>query len=435
MAGFDQQGALMGKPTNRIVIAAALSLAVLTSCSVGGESKGGGAPGDVTLSLLTFETPNLTAAYWDDIIAKTSAKVPGVKIEKLVAPSAEQRNQYARQLDSTGSLPEIMVAVDPVGLAEAGKLAQFSEQELADWATPTANSFEGKIYQLPTNSQTWQIYYQKAAFAKAGITAPPATWNELLAAVDKLKAADIAPFVIGAGAPDGFGPRWTFAQLVGTEVYAKDPKWLDKLVAGQTTFSDPLFVEAANKMKALASKSNVDNLSATYAEAQEDFLAGKGAMYPMGSWFPAAPDEAQQQQIGVFPMPTGDGSLVVPTFTGGGVSVSAKADDVPKAKQWAIEFSKQNADGGARYDGLFVALKNYQPPTDLPPLYNATLDLYKKGQDGKATPSFGNETGIPALPSGFIAEVDAALTDLLNGRSDVSKFVATLNSKFEELSK
>jgi len=429
----------VGKLTRWVALGATLGVVAVAGCSVGGgagDTGGGGAAGDVTLSLLTFETPNLTAAYWDDIIAKTSAKVPGVTIQKLVAPSAEQRNEYARQLDSTGALPDIMSAINPVGLAEPGKLAEFSKDELAEWADPTANSFDGKIYQLPTNSQTWNVYYRKASFEKAGITQPPATWDDMLAAVGKLKAAGIAPFVMGGGAPDGLGPRWTFSTLVANEVYAKEPKWLEKLAAGQTDFKDPLFVEAATKMKTLASKDNIENLSATYAQAQDAFLAGKGAMYPMGSWFPAAPDKAQQEEIGVFPMPTQDGSLVSPTYTGGGLSVSAKAKDVAKAKKWAIEFSKQNADGGAKFDGLFVALKGYQPPAGLPKLYDSTLDIYTKAQSGgKVTPAFGNEAGTPSLPSGFMAAVDAALTDLLNGRSDVNAFVDTLNKKFKELSK
>ncbi|MFD7428516.1 ABC transporter substrate-binding protein [Streptomyces sp. NPDC059818] len=427
----------MSKRANWVAATAALGLVALTGCAVGGGSEGGnGSGGDVTLSLLTFETPNLTASYWDDIITRTSAKVPGVKIKKLVAPSAEQRNEYTRQLDSTGALPDIMVAIDPAGLAEGGRLAQFSKKELADWTSPDANSFNGKIYQLPTNSQTWQIYYRKADFEKAGITTPPKKWDDLLAAVGKLKAADIKPFVIGGGAPDGLGPRWTFAQLVADEVYAKDPKWLDKLTAGKTDFSDPLFVNAATKMRALAGKENVDNLSATYPQAQEAFLKGKGAMYPMGSWFPASPDKAQQKEFGAFPMPTQDGSLVMPVYTGGGLSVSAKSPDVAKAKKWAVEFSKLNADGGARYDGLFVALKGYKPPAGLPSLYNTTLGLYEKAQaDGTVTPSFGNESGVPALPSGFIPKVDAALNDLLNGRADVHEFVATLNTKYKELAK
>lgn len=416
-------------------IGALLCATALVGCTAGGSAPAGEEGGDVTLTFLTFETPNLTAEYWDDVIERTSEKVPGVTIEKIVAPSAEQRNEYARQLDTTGELPDIMVAIDPVGLAESGSLAAFDEDELSEWVDPQANSFDGTIYQLPTNSQTWQVYYDKAAFEKAGITEPPQTWDEMLSDVDALKAAGITPFVLGAGAPDGLAPRWTFAQLMANEVYAKNPEWLAELVSGKTDFSDPLFVEAATKLQQLVADDNVDNLSATYAEAEQAFLAGGGAMYPMGSWFPAAPDEAQQSKIGVFPMPTEDGSLVVPVYTGGGASVSAEADDVDKAKQWAIEFSKVNADGGARYDGLFVALKGYTPPADLPLLYNSTLDIYERAQaEGTTTPSFGNESGEPALPAGFISQVDAALLDLLTGRTDVDEFVATLNTKFDEQS-
>ncbi|MEV6013797.1 ABC transporter substrate-binding protein, partial [Streptomyces sp. NPDC051976] len=47
----------------------------LTACSAGGSgaskpAASGGKAGDVTLTFLTFETPNLTAKYWDDAIAR-----------------------------------------------------------------------------------------------------------------------------------------------------------------------------------------------------------------------------------------------------------------------------------------------------------------------------------------------------------------------------
>lgn len=427
-------------------VSAAIALAVVAGCTAGGTPSASptGSPGatstgapeaDVTLTFLTFETPNLTAAYWDDIIAKTSQAVPGVTIEKLVAPSAEQRNEYARQLDSTGALPDIMVAIDPPGLAEAGKLAEFSKEELADWVDPTANSFDGVIYQLPTNTQTWQIYYNKAAFQKAGITAPPATWSELLQAAKALQEAGIPPFLIGGG-PDTLGPRWLFQPLVANEVYAKNPQWLSQLVAGDLNFGDPLFVNALNRLVELAPYASPAGLSQGYADAQASFLAGEAAMYSMGSWFPAAPSEAQQEEIGVFSVPTEDGSLVLPAYTGGGLSVSASAPDVAKAKAWAMEFSKLNADGGARYDGLFVSLKGYQPPADLPRLYNETFALYQKAQEsGTVTPSFGSEGGVPALPSGMIAQVDAALLDLLTGRKTVDEVVTFLNGKLDELNR
>ncbi|MEU6969977.1 hypothetical protein AB0A71_19985 [Kitasatospora aureofaciens] len=134
-------------------IATALAL---TSCAAGESSTGGssqgGAKGNATLTFLTFETPNLTAKYWDDAIARASAAVPGVTVKKLVAPSAD-RVGYAKQLAASGQLPDIMIGVSPNGFAQAGQLAAWSDAELADFVSPHANPIGGKVYQLPYNSQ------------------------------------------------------------------------------------------------------------------------------------------------------------------------------------------------------------------------------------------------------------------------------------------
>ncbi|MFK3678030.1 ABC transporter substrate-binding protein [Microbacterium sp. NPDC090218] len=415
----------------------AAAVAVLTGCTVGAES-GPDESGEVTLTFLTFETPNLDAAYWDETIKRTNELVPGVKIERLVAPSND-RDAYARQLDSTGELPDIMVAVNPTGLAEAGKLAEFSEGELENWIDPTANSFDGKIYQLPTNTQTIpNIYYSKAAFETAGISEPPATWDELLDASEKLKTAGITPFVINGGGADTWANIYALDGLIGTEVYANNPDFLGQLASGDTDFSDPDFVAAVTKFKELIDAGYVSpsTLSKTYAEGQEAFLAGEGAMYPMGSWFSVAPDEAAQEGLGVFAWPSDDGSLIMPTYTGGGLSVSSSAPDVDKAKEWALAWSQvqENNDGGVLNDGLFVALKDFTVPDGTTKLYDESLALYEDAvENGTVVTVFGNEGGIPSLPSGFNAEVFSAITDLVNGRLDVDGFVDHLNQKYAEL--
>jgi len=419
-------------------IGAVLSMVLLGGCTAGGGSAASSG-GPVELTLLTFETPNLTAQYWDTAIAATSKLVPGVKIKKLVAPNAD-RNAYARQLDSTGQLPDIMVAVSPTGLAEANKLAEFTEAELGDWVKPTSNSYDGKIYQLPTNTQTVpMIYYRLADFQKAGISDPPKTWDDLIAAAEKLKAAGVTPFNIGGGGADTWADMYALKALVATEVYAKDPTWMHKLAAGETDFQDPKFVAAVTKFKELITKGYVHPalLSNDYAATEASFLAGTGAMYPMGSWFTVA-DTKTQDQYGVFPWPTDDGSLVVPAFTGGGLSVSAKAPDVELATEWAIAFSqdKATADAGAQNDGLFIALKSYTPPADMPPLYTKTLGIYDDAiKTGTVTDSFGEEGGSDALLPGFSDKVAAGVADLINGRKDVAGFTAYLDDEWTSLSK
>lgn len=393
---------------------------------------------DVTLTFLTFETPNLTSEYWDEAIAATSALVPGVTIEKLVSPTVD-RNAYARQLDSTGQLPDIMVAVSPDGLAQAGKLANFTLEEIDQWVSPTANSYDGVVYQLPTNTQSIpMVYYQKAHFEAAGIESEPQTWDEFLAACNALNAAGITPMVVGSGGADTWANGYSLVALVGTEVYAKDPNWLSKLNAGETDFSDPLFVNAATKLKTLVDNNCIQTplLSNDYAGIQAAFLNAEGAMYPMGSWFTVAPDAEQQDQIGVFTWPSDDGTAVVPAFTGGGLSVSSGAADVDKAKQWAIAFStlKSNMDAGVLFDALFIDIKGYEAPDSVPPLYAETLSLLNDAHaDGIVTPAFLSEQGSPALLPGFGGEAFGAIAEMLNGRMDVDEFVSFLNETYTDL--
>jgi multiple sugar transport system substrate-binding protein len=332
-----------------------------------------------------------------------------------------------------------MVAVSPDGLAQVGKLAAFTDAELEPWVSPKASSYDGVTYQLPTNTQTIpMVYYQKAHFETAGIESAPQTWDEFLAACDALNAVGITPLVVGSGGADTWANGYSLVALFGTEVYAKDPNWLQKLNAGETDFSDPLFVNAATKLKQLVDNECIQTelLSNDYAGIQAAFLDGAGAMYPMGSWFTVAPNAQQQAEIGVFTWPSDDGTKVAPAFTGGGLSVSSSAPDVDRAKQWAIAFStlESNMDAGVKFDALFIDIKGYEAPTDVTPLYAETLaELGDAQANGVVTPSFLYEQGSPSLLGGFSGEVYGAIAEVLNGRMDVDAFVQFLNETYSDL--
>lgn len=244
--------------------AAVLTAAGLTACTVGEDKPP--AAGKKEISFLVFETPNLTPAYWDAAIKRVTDKYPDITVKKLVSPS-QDRTAYAKQLLASGQFPDVMVAVSPAGLAEAGNLASFTADELKDFEFPNNGAVKGKVYQLPANTQTIPItYYNKKMFADAGITATPKTYAELLDAAAKLKAKGITPFVVG-GVHDNLGP--TFAAIVGTEVYAKNPNWMHDRRDGKVKFSDPEFKAAATKLADLAAKGYIDkkDVSRDYAAA------------------------------------------------------------------------------------------------------------------------------------------------------------------------
>lgn len=287
-------------------VAALAGAAVLTGCTAGGTSGSASSGGKVTLTFLTFETPNLDAKYWDAAIARASAKVPGVTVKKLVSPSAD-RTGYAKQLDSTGQFPDIMIGLNPAGFAEAGKLAPWSDKELAKYADPHANTYDGKVYQLPYAAQTTLVYYNKGDFAKAGIKAPPRTYAELVDDSAKLKSKGVNPFVVGGGGKDSWADMFPLICTVATDVYKKTPDWLSQRGSGKVKFTDQAFVTAAQKVADLAKKGYIDRagLSRSYADTEQAFRDGKGAMYPMGSWFSASADSKKPNfDTGVFAWPT-----------------------------------------------------------------------------------------------------------------------------------
>lgn len=424
--------------------AALMGIGLLGACSVKEPESGGGNAGQGTkeITFLTFETPNLTPQVWDAAIKRVTDANPEIKVKKLVSPT-QDRTSYAKQLLASNQLPDVMVAVSPAGFAEAGHLYEWKEDELKDFLYPRNGAINGKVYQLPANTQTIPVvYYNKALFAQAGIAAPPKNYAELLEVAGKLKAAGVTPFVVGGGKTthDALGP--TFAGILGTEVYAKNPNWMADRRAGKVKFADEDFKWAAGKLTDLAAKGYIDKgmLSQDYAATQDAFLKGKGAMYAMGNWFAAAADAKDTKpsfEIGQFFWPSDDGKLVVPAFTGGGLLVSAKASNLDAAKKFALGFQldKSNLDTSCKADGLIPAIKDYNPPGDVGPVYKAGFDMFRQAESEKAVvPAFGFESGDAGMLVGVVEKWDAAAADLVTGAKSPDDVAAFLDTEWEKAS-
>ena len=124
-------------------------------------------------------------------------------------------------------------------------------------------------------------------------------------------------------------------------------------------------------------------------------------MYPMGSWFTVAPDATPAGRSRRLPWPSDDGSLIVPAYTGGGLSVSSSAPDVDKAKEWAIAYSQvtENLEGGVTSDGLFVSLKDFKVPAGTTKLYDETLAIYNDAvSTGTVRPLSATKAAPPRSP-------------------------------------
>jgi glucose/mannose transport system substrate-binding protein len=77
--------------------------------------------------------------------------------------------------------------------AEEGKWKTFLPPAFVDAITR-----DGHIYAAPVNvhGQNW-MFWSKGALDKAGVAAPPKTWDEFFAVLDKLKGAGLVPIALG----------------------------------------------------------------------------------------------------------------------------------------------------------------------------------------------------------------------------------------------
>ncbi|GIG92166.1 ABC transporter substrate-binding protein [Plantactinospora endophytica] len=392
-------------------------LALTAACSGGG---GAGGEGDETaLTYLVFETPSLTAKFWDDSIAAAQAEVPGAKINKIVAPSTD-RDAYAKQLQQSGQFPDLLQSITPSNFVGAGLLKPYDKTWIdANFLLPSANTLKGEVYIPPTNSQIVpQVYYNKELFTKAGITAAPKNWAEFLDACAKLKASGVTPIELGGADP--FAASMPLVGIVSADILGKNKNWLQDRYADKVKFADANVVTAVQKYRTLVGNGYFDKgaLGVKYADSITRFTGGKSAMYPMGSWFLGSVPKENADNFGSFPWPTDDGSVVVPFVGGGSMAISAKAEDSAMAENFGRAWSLNPANLKAliETDGAFPMIKGKTLDDYGVTVSQVFKDSYAYvGQDNNKVNAIGWATNDDALPPGLNDAFYASAQALFSG--------------------
>jgi len=415
-----------------VCLAAALAL---TGCSA--ASTGSGKSGS-TLTYLTFETPSLTATFWNTSIAGAEKKVPGVTVKKIVAPTTD-RDAYAKQLQASGQFPDLLQSITPSTFATAGLLKPYDQKWVdANFLLPKGNAYKGKVYVPPTNSQIIpEVFYNKKLFAKAHITAPPKTWSEFMAVCAKLKAAGVTPVELGGGDP--FSASMPLVGILSADVLGKNPDWLKERYAGKVKFTDANVKAAVGKYRTMAEKGYFEDgaLGVKYADSIANFTSGKAAMYMMGSWFLGSVPKDHADDFGAFLTPTEDGSLVVPFSVGGSMAISAKTKDPAKATAFAQAWSLDPANYKALIegDGAFPMLKGKTLDDYGVNVTKVFEDSYSyvTRQNTKVS-SFGWATNDDSMPSGLNNAFYSASQALFSS-DDVDGQLAKLDSAWDSATK
>jgi multiple sugar transport system substrate-binding protein len=398
---------------------------------------------DVTVTWMMFETANLPLSYWQGIVDRFEAANPGIKVKLLPTPSLD-RDGYAKQLLASGQFPDVLQSITVQDYASQGLLYAWTPVEQAKWNVlfPHAGQLSGKQYSIPNNSQVIPlVYYNKSIFAKLHLKTPT-TWAQFVAVCAKIKASGQTPIAIG-GSKDTWA-SWIFlGGIFSGDVLGKDPNWLLKRKQNTVHFTDPLVAHAFGKWAALAKAGyfNKDALSLDYPGMQQEFLDGKEAMYPMGTWAASATAVgAAKFGVGVFRLPTDNGVAVQAVFTNGGAVVNAKSAHLDAAKKLAAFWSLDPTTNSilAKNDAGLIAVRGFKQPAGLPPVFYQTAAIYQqkstKQRPVKAVDVMFFNNGDRASAPGMDAFYASAAQNILLGRS-VSSQLKFLDAQWTKAAK
>ena len=342
----------MLKPVRSALVLAATALLVACGGGDDGDDSSGSATksnGPVTIEWWHIQNNDPMKSVWADAVKQYQADHPNVTINVTVLENEAFKAKLTTTMQS-GKVPDIFQSWGGGTLAEqvdAG-LVQDVTEPTQDWIgelNPAATGLyqiDGKQYGVPFNLGMVGVWYRKSLFEKAGIDAPPATWEEFLTTVQTLKDAGITPLAIG-GKDKWPGMFWwanLSLRIAGKEALAQ--------AAEDGSFDSPGFVQAGEQLKRLIDMQPFQKgfLAAPWDGAGGEAAqigTGKAAMDLMGQWAPSTfaanskDADAVLGDLGWFPFPTVEGGASGPTEQFGGGDGFAVGKDAPPE---AIDFVK-----------------------------------------------------------------------------------------------
>ncbi|MDP2293716.1 MAG: extracellular solute-binding protein [Actinomycetota bacterium] len=342
----------------------------------------------VTIDWWHIQNNDPGLANWQAMADAYTAEHPNVTINITVMENEAFKAAIQTNIQS-GDVPDLFQSWGGGGLRDqvaAGVVRDITDESasfVGDLGEGAVKLYQvdDKQYGIPFNAGMVGFWYIKDLLAEAGIDAPPATWDELLADIQLLKDAGITPIAVGAGDkwPAHFWYSYLMLRLGGADAMNQ--------IAADNNFSVPNVVGAGELLADLVAMEPFQEgfLGAGWdaPDGESGTMAtGAAAMDLMGQWAPGAfknqaglqPEEDLPFELGWFPFPSVDGGDGLATDAFGGADGFAVGKDAPPE---AVDFLKfiTNADNQriwAQNSGLPVNKAAADAVTD--PNMQAVLD-------------------------------------------------------------
>lgn len=428
---------------HRIAIAAALAATLFGAAACGGSDESGA--NDTSADALDGKGKTIKVwlmvdaqSAWKEVVEDANARFTAATGANVTVEYQQWANHLTK-LDATLAGNDVPDVVE-LGNTEmpkyvfSGAFAEVDKSRFensANWLQGLAGPCEldGKTYCVPYYAGARVLIYRTDLFEAAGVQ-PPKTYDELIAAADKLKAKNgsnkkFATFYM-PGAYWYAAMSWVYAE--GGQIAKKD---------GDTwsgTLSDPQAQAGLQKWADLVKNYSAGDVTKDENDQAAIFAQGESAMFYGNGWEVGAAQEQRKDpndpnselvatkvkdKVAAAPMPG------IPSFLGGSnIGVTAKSQNQALAAEW-IKY--------------FTDTKSQEALLAKAVLPNATNLL------DKAATVKGNEaTALAAKSSWFVpmaekwADVEKAgvlqqmLRDVVTGKKSVADAAAWADGEIEK---
>jgi multiple sugar transport system substrate-binding protein len=320
-------------------------------------------------------TVNVTPVAWDQAVSKLQTAIAGHQTPDVSQMGTDMMGQFA----ATGAFENVPASVDKSKFFEGA------------WNT---NVVGGANVGVPWYVETRLLYYRKDIAEKAGITAPPATWDELKAAAKAMQEKGGAKYGISLGTKNS-QEYLPFLWSNGGDITDGQ---------GKFTLNSPQAVEALSFYQSFFKEGLTPTSVPEGFDITPAFVAGTHPMFFSGPWhlglIKTAGGAGFEDKWAIAPMPKKSSAT---SFVGGSNLVVYKDS---KNKDLAWKFVEYLSDPKTQ-----VAW--YQEVTDLPAVQAGWEDPVIK--DDKNVAMFGEQlkdTKAPPAISTWNEVADAINSNL-----------------------
>lgn len=379
-----------------------LAIAVLAIAACGGDDDDGGQAGQEgevsgSLRVVSNWTGAEGRAFAAVLDGFTEAN-PSVEIESEEIPFEQTQAQLAQQF-AAGDPPDVSVALPGIVRQFVGQdqLMDLDDlwdewlddgsytQALRDVAQAGADGPTSSVYfKGNVNALVW---YKPAELERLGLEVP-ASWDDLIAALDEVKARGERPFAVG-GSDEWPLTQWTDAiilRVAGAEAF-------NQLARGEIGWDDPRIVESFEVFAGLIEEYfPPDALSASFIDATCSWSAGKAAFQNQGAFInlvaPAECDESLEpgRDFTFFELPKFDESAPDARFVSGDLFIGAADSENPEAAKALLSYlgSAEAQEIWARRGGFIAPNANVEPSVYPDANDRKAAELFPKAADTEA---------------------------------------------------